>query len=507
MIKKLGEIDFGAPDANAEYVQASRNNAHPIFLEAYVPPPLSSIEKFRKGENFLLLGLKGTGKTAVLRDLQNHAESSGKAVEFLIFRNEILEEKDLLNFNWPVLIDDKMLKETKHYIHCIKRIFLSLILKLYTDKVSAQELDMDDDETSFFKKFMEKIQGSSTARLVQLSFDTVHAAIKSLEVNLDKITDGKASVDASKLLKRQNDLLLENVCRLLKKSKLKIALFVDEIHFAYRDEETLRQDAMLVRDTILAVINLNERFINEKIDCTIYAGFRSEFMDHPLIAAAEVNNAISSYGETLSWATFPANATHPMFDIAAKRIELSLGHTFEKSKIKDTYFGSIDPQNFVEATWSKPRDIIRFFNIAKKMYPNRVSLLGNEFKAVLRNYSSEAWLEIKTAATAFLPPSGIIKLEELLRVIGPKMFEHGYSLTMQEFSDQMEPVYQEISKEHAAAYSKKHLIQLLFILGLFYTRKKDANNHNIIYAYHRGNRYPAEDGFVHLHKSVARAFS
>lgn len=507
MIKQLGQIDFGAPDANAEFVLASKTNSKPLFLEAYVPPPLSNLQKFRDGECFLLLGLKGTGKTAVLRDLQSHAKSQEKSVEFLIFRNEILEEKDLLDFDWPILVDDKKIKQTKHYLHCIKRILLSIILKLCVDQIQIDDSEIDDDSDSFFRNFLEKMRSSSTARLVQAAFDTIQATITSTRVDPSKISNGKISTDASRLLKRQNDLILENICRQLKKSKRKIALFVDEIHFAYRDEKTLEQDAMLVRDTILAVINLNERFINERIDCVIYAGFRSEFMDHPLIAAAEVNNALSSYGEVLSWATFPANSNHPMFDIASKRIEHSLGKSFSKSKIADTYFGSINTQSFVEETWSKPRDIIRFFNIAKKMYPNRISLEPREFKAALRSYSSEAWLEIKTAATAFLPPKGIIQLEELLRNLGPKMFKAGFSLTMEEFSNQLEPVYREISAAHTATYSKKHLIQMLFILGIFYTRKHDSSGPGIVYAYHRGNRHPAEDGLVFLHRSVARAFS
>jgi hypothetical protein len=76
-------------------------------------------------------------------------------------------------------------------------------------------------------------------------------------------------------------------------------------------------------------------------------------MDHPLIAAAEVNNALSSYGETMSWATFPADPMHPMFDIAARRIERSSGEPFPKSKFIDTYFGAIDAQSFVESTWEQ----------------------------------------------------------------------------------------------------------------------------------------------------------
>lgn len=507
MVRPLGEIDFGAPDANAEYMIASKQNAKPLFVEAYVAPPLSDIDGFRKGTRFLLLGLKGTGKTAVLRDLQQQAERQGQTVEFLIFRNEILEEKDLINFHWPLLIDDEKIKQSKHYLHCLKRILLSILIKMALANSNPDISSFPDDETSFFKKLYDRIRTSAPGRLVQIAFDTVFESLKAIEVDANRLSGGRVTLDIGRILKRQNDVLLENTCRLIRASGKPISLFVDEIHFAYRDEETLRQDAMLVRDTVQAVINLNERFIQEAINCTIYAGLRSEFVDHPLIAMAEINNSLLSFGETLSWATFPADHNHPMFEIAARRVENSIGSPFSKSKIIDSYFGAIDPQLFVESTWSKPRDIIRFFNAAKRMYPHRVSLTKPEFSAVLRQYAAESWLEIKTAATAFLPPAGIIRLEEVLRYIAPKSFEAGFRMTFQEFSDALEPVYKEIGTQTASAYSKSHLLQLLFILGLFFTRRRDVTGQSIVYAYHRGNRHPAEDGVVVLHRAVARAFS
>jgi hypothetical protein len=127
----------------------------------------------------------------------------------LIFRNEILEEKDLLAFSWPILIDDEKIKETRHYLHVLKRICLSIIIKLCTEVVSTNLAAYPDDETSFFKSLIDKIRASSIARLVQISFDTVHATLGAVNVDVQKLTAGRASVDVSRLLKRQNDLLLE----------------------------------------------------------------------------------------------------------------------------------------------------------------------------------------------------------------------------------------------------------------------------------------------------------
>lgn len=74
MVLKLENVDFGAPDANAEFMLGVKSQKNPIFIDAYIAPPLSEIEKFRLGQKFLILGLKGTGKTAILRELQQKAK-------------------------------------------------------------------------------------------------------------------------------------------------------------------------------------------------------------------------------------------------------------------------------------------------------------------------------------------------------------------------------------------------------------------------------------------------
>ena len=364
---------------------------------------------------------------------------------------------------------------------------------------------LEDDESGFFKKLIESIKSSAKGRLIQIVFDTIYALISSANVDVAALSKQRVQVDASRFLKRQNDILLQNTCELLRKSGTKISVFVDEIHFAYRDEETLQRDAMLVRDTIQAILNLNERFIEEKLDCVIYAGFRSEYMEQPVIAQAEILNGITSYGETLTWSTFPADKFHPIFDIIAKRVEHSSGTPFTRSDLLNSYLGNVDPKLFVEATWSKPRDIIRFFLIAKRMYPKFVTLPQREFSAVLREYSSQSWMDIKTAIMSFVPAKGIVALETLLKEIGPREFEKGSGVPYPDFVKKLQPVY--ATAEGASSYSINHFIDLLFTIGLIYTRYIDKSGQHIVNAYHRGNKSPSREGVVHLHRAIARSFS
>jgi hypothetical protein len=113
--------------------------------------------------------------------------------------------------------------------------------------------------------------------------------------------DASGRLGKACLVDRQNCCPPILLCRRAKARSVKARLYVDEIHFAYRDEASLRNDAMLVRDLILACQSLNDRFAEEGIDIVIISSIRSEFLEHPIIATADVNHAVESVGHRLSW--------------------------------------------------------------------------------------------------------------------------------------------------------------------------------------------------------------
>lgn len=140
---------------------------------------------------------------------------------------------------------------------------------------------------------------------------------------------------------------------------------------------------------ILAVQALNERFAEEKLDVVTYLAVRSEYLEHPLIATADINHTIESVGFELTWSNYPSSRKHPLFDLIVLRFKRSIGHRFEKQDFFNTYLANIDPVEFVERTWSKPRDFVRFFKCASKLYPNKTSLSPSQANAVWRNYAQE----------------------------------------------------------------------------------------------------------------------
>ena len=498
------DIQIGEPDANSEFFASLRTRKRAVFLDSFFNMPNLPLSDFQSGAKYLIYGQKGIGKTSVLRYLQDNACDA--AVEFIIFKKALLEEIDLADFSKiPLMVDEQELQRIKHYHHMIKRMLIFVIL----NKLSKTELaDFDaaniNDEAA--RPLLSKILGTSAADALKFAVDSASDVFSTLGVDIRKTTSHRVLLEGARLLKRTNDSLLKFLIRRARLKSAKVRIYVDEIHFAYRSEDSLQQDAMLVRDTILAVQSLNDRFAEEKIDIILYVAVRSEYLEHPIISTADINHAVESVGFELTYSNFPPTSSHPLFDLVYLRFRDAIAGDFNKDKFFVVYLSGIETDQFLKRTWSKPRDMLRFFSCAKKLYPSRSSLSSSEQNTVWRNYSQEAWKEIKSAASPFLPPAAISRFEEALRGETPRLFDGSKRFDIQTFSTILKPVYDIAKGNLSNFYDFDHFLRLLYILGAFSTRRRDAHDNEIFHSYHRGNRNFHSDGVVLIHPTVLKAF-
>jgi hypothetical protein len=499
----LSKIQIGEPDANAEYFSALRTKTRPIFLDCFFVLPQFPLDEFLSGSKFIVYGQKGTGKTTVLRHLA--AKANAPIIEFLIFKKAFLEEIDLQEFSkLPLMLDEESIKKFKHYHHTLKRLLVLIILSKVLGSSSEPEIEEIADDG--LKSLLGKIASSSVGDAIRFGMDSIASIFTSVGLDLQKITDGKLLLQGGKLLKRNNDDLLNILIRRLKRQPKAVRLFLDEIHFAYRSEESLQQDAILVRDTVLAVQTLNERFSEENLDIIIYVAVRSEYLEHPIISTADINHAIESVGHELTWSNFPPNKNHPLFQLVLLRFQQSIGRHFRLDDLFRVYLSSMKADLFLARTWSKPRDFIRYFKCAKKLYPHKAFLSTSQSNAVWRNYSQEAWREIKSSASPFLSPEALSLFEETFAKIAPEVFDGSVRYDVISFGELFRPVYEIGRKSQVNFYDFDHFVRLLYILGIFLTRRHDAFDQHIYYSYHRGNRNFHANGDVMIHPTVLKAF-
>src|SRR5690349_21702369 len=88
----LKEIYIGSTDAKNE-VLANSPDEISRFMRLYVTPPALSIDSFADRKKYFISGLKGTGKTALLRFVALRLDETQAAVSrFVLFKSEVDED-------------------------------------------------------------------------------------------------------------------------------------------------------------------------------------------------------------------------------------------------------------------------------------------------------------------------------------------------------------------------------------------------------------------------------
>ena len=404
---RIKDIFIGKTDAKNELIESS-NQEILAFKSGFLMPDNVIPEDFFSGKRYYITGLKGTGKTALLRYLsicvneQKNCHSS-----FILFKSDIKEDKrselekiaDIINRKHDSLGGFKDF-ERPWLLFLFQR-----IVKFCEDR--SIQLFQNDNH---WKEFKKTILGSLDLKKKEGSL-------------FPKITHGKVSLDV-KYVKAEVDLdfkenesdpirlidfdSLINDCELMfqKLTPLgeKLYLFIDEMELTLGTESQYQRDIDLIRDLVLSIDWLNRLSRSLKYPLYCITGIRQEVLAATQSTGKEINKPISDFGIALRWQQFSGDdARHPLIKIIIKRLmyaeeSLPENDRAPESGIWDRYFpASIDKKPtrkyILDQTWYRPRDIVRILAIAQQQFPNEEAFSENVFSSINKNYSVESWTE------------------------------------------------------------------------------------------------------------------
>jgi nucleoside-triphosphatase THEP1 len=504
----LGEIDFGRPDANAEHDTAVRNKQTPLYRSCFVHPPISFQKDFDRGTRFFIFGQKGVGKTAFLRVLHDDLQKSGARAEYIVFNDQIAQDESIYSPE-DILVRRQDISQTTYHLHSIKRILMAILIRMLEEDRKKEE----DIRREFGKEgvsLIGRIRQASPEELVRKVCDEIDSIVQSTKVNVgSKSNVAKAKTNPEQLIKRRNDALLKELLQSLKRSTekgKKYSIFVDEIQYNYSDDDAYREGATLVRDMIVAALNLNRSFMNNEVDATIYLAIRSEFLSHPIIAKANVAQSIESYGERLFWRSNTRDQNDPLLSIITRRMKGAIRTKFENSDLFKYYLSNISAKDFISYTWRKPRDVIRFFSKAREMFPETTTLDRGQLNDVLRQYSLDCWQDLKPAAATLFNEAGLQKLHALLEENAGHFRDPRFSMSASKFMEKLKPLHATLDKEIKKTYTIESLFYFLFSIGIFYSFIQEGDKKRVSFAC-LGHQAPYYNGHIRFHRTLVLAFS
>lgn len=407
MSLRIKDIFIGKTDAKNELIESS-NQEILAFKSGFLMPDNVIPEDFFSGKRYYITGLKGTGKTALLRYLSICVNENEKChSSFILFKSDIKEDKrsELENIADIINRGKDSLGGFKDFEQPWMLFLFQRIVKLCEDR-SIQLFQND----SHWKEFRKTILASMNLKKKEGSL-------------FPKITHGKVSLDA-KYVKAEVDLDFNNntqdpipnidfdslisdcetAYQKLTPGGEKLYLFIDEMELSLGTETQYQRDIDLIRDLVLSIDRLNRMSRSRKYPIYCITGIRQEVLAATQSTGKEINKSISDFGIALRWQQFSGNdARHPLIKIIIKRLMyaeegLPKNQRATESQIWDRYFPSeIDRKPIrkyiLDQTWYRPRDIVRILAIAQQQFPNEEMFSENVFSSINKNYSVESWTE------------------------------------------------------------------------------------------------------------------
>lgn len=405
---KIGDLNFGKTDAKNDILLKTISEKE-FFKKSFLNTPNLKEDSFISGEVYFAYGLKGVGKTALLRFINLKAEENRDVTNFFLFKTQLSEdEKKNINGDVEIINENENVNtEIKDFEGVWRWFFLRKIYECSKEKRVFEE----NPEYRKFCMLMDSVsseKGSLRSLFPRMKKGIIKLS-KSPEVELDFEWHDKekTQVKLSSLVHSVEEQLLK-----LTAYEKKLYIFCDELEISVGSKKSRTRDLRLIRDMICTVNRYNPLFRENNIPVYIIAAIRSEVLSAPECAGKEINKAYEDCGVLIDWSQSGSDIENePLIDMILKKIEASLKETTEEARW-ETFFGKIihtenSKKYILHNSWYKPRDIIRMLNLAKEKSPSKSIFDQESFDISRKMYSERCWSEVSEGISTNFGPDGV----------------------------------------------------------------------------------------------------
>lgn len=420
---KLRDFDLGTTDAKNSLLIGDATEAK-IFLESFVEPDNLQLDRFIDRKKYYVTGLKGIGKTALLRYIARKMESESSQSVFVLFKSDIDEN---LRKNFAVAARIQVVEENAAQSDSND---YEIVWRWLIYKKIAQAIDIQFAEpfqrTPLLEEFValmksEKEDSKSGIKRIIPSVKKGHIEVsKSPKLKLDLQWDGEgnAKIKFSQLVEKADEIFEQ-----LPPADGRLNIFFDELEVTYSTAKQHERDAGLIRDLIVSVEKVNATAKRLGYPICLYAAIRSEVLKSVKTLGKEINKPIADFGTEISWNQSKNESAHPLLKIIEKRINASLENhgraPLESDALWQTYFpqkiDDKDPKiHILHSSWYRPRDVFRILLLAQDQSPNESSFTRAVLKAIRKQYATASWTELTEELTTSYKDQELESLRHLL---------------------------------------------------------------------------------------------
>ncbi|HHA8154543.1 TPA: hypothetical protein ACOOZ1_001818 [Streptococcus pneumoniae] len=390
---KLNEVRV--KDFNFGDVDGSDESLEPKFQDLFYDEDSFYEKELSKKKKFIIYGRKGTGKTLLAsylnEKMRRNANQSSKIVSYDEYICEKLKEfkydsvkKEEQSLFWRYVFLQQfvdLIKKDYEYAR-FWQFYRKRKIKKLIESVTRQFLEVqqfiNEDSTEI------KNSGKFNSKISDLGAE--------LQVNSSSGSTQKTTSIESPYFKKYKEIETE-VLNYLKASSKVYFIFFDDMD---RLEETMDLDEFI--DLMISMI-YGAQSLNRKIEgnSKIVLLLRSDILKLLFGKSGDVNKPITSGGIELIWYESNAAASDsPLIKMVLYKMSKSIDDNLPLSEIRRNFFPTKDTifKYMMSRSFGRPRDIVSFFNIYKKKFPEDQKIVLNNMQRVEKEYSEWFYKEI-----------------------------------------------------------------------------------------------------------------
>lgn len=428
---KLKNIYLGSIDAKNELLVNSPDE-RARFAASFVVPPNLTIEDFINRDKYYVLGLKGTGKTALLRYISIGLEEIDKAYSsFVLFKSDI-DEDTRIEFGKTARLlfaaaNPESFEGTD--FEAIWRWFIYRKIVEASESIGRAPFQQTLQWESFKALVKSEAMRSKSTGLMRLVPKIVKGRVEvskdpRLSLDLEWDANGTARLKFTDLVKKADSVFSD-----LAASDVRLNLFFDELELSFSANSQYERDVRMLRDLIVSVEKINGICKAKGYNLCLYAAIRSEVLNAVASLGKEINKSLADFGTEILWNRPGHDASRqPLIYVIEQRIATARGEHHMKPlkslELWSQYFPAqiekMAPQRYIlHHTWYRPRDVVRLLRAAQEQFPNEGGFGANVFETIRKKYSTACWVEVTEELKVKYSSIGIEGIKQLLYGIRP----------------------------------------------------------------------------------------
>ncbi len=504
----LKNINFGDVDAKNEILKQNRGNTK-YFFESYSIPERIDIEEILNGSKFFISGLKGTGKTALIRYVHNEAVKKKFQSELILFKSHITEDdKQTLSNNsgYNIISTEK----SNIFVQDFKESWKWLLIQRISTLIKKSEHNCDISKKLYQLTGIEKSS-------IKNSIGSLFSSIKSGNINVSAEAFGVAvglglEVENDHKEKKLNLSDVNRACiKIIHNIKVKdpIYLFLDELELFHETSDQFDRDRRIIRDLIYGISFINAECSEHRTKIFVCSTLRNEVLHSVLELGHEISKDIDDYSIRLDWSDGKQSINHPLMKLIQRKISVSTG--IDESDVWRKIFPDrINNQRFYDfilnSSYYRPRDIVRLLRVARDFRDTDTMFSTEHFDRTSTEYSKQTWLEITEELLAVYSSAEISAFQRLFLGFNTHFFKQDLTTRVKDkYRD--DRIISETFQRHESAKILEDLYRIGVIGNDFIVRDAHGHTRRRYRWIFRGNTTLNDSERMTFHKSLWKHLS